>query len=173
MAHDLIFGRTKRDWSCGAHPAPAEPEGLVTQSQVDELAKTTNSEIIKSTNLAIKLSRSKRLPDAEKEPFKRFHKKWLAFMDSHRSGCRVEDALALWNFRKVNERFKTRFDVFAKVATTPLRKPSEPSPTEIASPAPRAPAWSWSLPLWAGIAIAGLTWLGGATKKLEPMRRAT
>jgi hypothetical protein len=149
--------------------------GVVTQAQVDELAKNTNSEIVASTNLAIKLSRGKRMPDAEKEPFKKFHKKWLAFMDSHRRGCRVGDALALWNFRKLNERFKARFDLLARMASTPVGKPMETAPAEIKAPAPapRASAWSWAVPLWAGLAIAGLTWLGGTTKKLTPMRRTS
>ena len=162
MAYDLIFGKTKRNWSCGAHPASTDPTGVVTQAQVDELAKSTNSEIVAATNLAIKLSRGRRMPEAEKEPFKRFHKRWIAFADSRKGGCRVGDALALWNFRKLNERFKARFDVFARVASTPLRKPDAAEATALA---PRMPAWSWALPLWAGIAIAGLAWLGGNPKK--------
>jgi len=173
MAYDLIFGKTGRDWSCGAHPASTDPVGVVTQAQVDELAKDTNREIVASTNLAIKLSHGKRMPDAEKEPFKRFHRKWLAFMDSHRRGCRVEDALALWNFRKLNERFKSRFDLLARMASTPVGKPMEPAPAEITVPAPKSSAWSWAVPLWAGLAIAGLTWLGGTTRKLAPIRRTT
>ena len=165
MAYDLIFGKTKRDWSCGAHPTSTDPTGVATQAQVDELAKNTNREIIRSTNLAIKLSRSKRMPEAEKEPFKRFHKKWLAFMENRRNGYRVEDALALWNFRKLNERFRTRFDVLAKVAATPIRKPTETTATETTALVPRTSAWTWMLPLWAGIAITGLTWLSGNSKK--------
>ena len=165
MAYDLIFGKTGRDWSCGAHPASTDPTGVVTQAQVDELAKSTNGEIVKSTNLAIKLSRSKRMPEAEKEPFKRFHKKWLAFTGSRKDGCRIADALALWNFRKLNERFKARFDVLARVAATPLRKPAGEGSAEATALAPRISAWTWALPLWAGIAIAGLSWLGGNPKK--------
>lgn len=165
MSYDLIFGKTGRDWSCGAHPASADPVGIVTQAQVDELAKTTNSEIVKATNLAIKLSRDKRMPDAEKAPFRKFHKKWLAFMDSHRRGCGVGDALALWNFRKLNERFKARFDLLARVAATPVGKPIETSPAQVTTLAPRTSAWSWAVPLWAGLAIAGLTWLGGTQKR--------
>jgi len=173
MAYDLIFGKTKRNWSCGAHPASTDPTGVVTQAQVDELAKSTNGEIVKSTNLAIKLSRSKRMPEAEKEPFKRFHKKWLDFTASRKDGCRIADALALWNFRKLNERFKARFDVLARVAATPIRKPAEEGSAETAALVPRTSAWTWALPLWAGIAIAGLSWLGGTTKKLTPMRRTS
>jgi len=173
MAYDLIFGKTGRDWSCGAHPASTDPTGVVTQAQVDELAKSTNGEIVKSTNLAIKLSRGKRMPEAEKEPFKRFHKKWLDFTASRKDGCRIADALALWNFRKLNERFKARFDVLARVAATPIRKPAEEGSAETAALVPRTSAWTWALPLWAGIAIAGLSWLGGTTKKLTPMRRTS
>ena len=173
MAYDLIFGKTSRNWSCGAHPASTDPTGMVTQSQVDELAKATNGEIVQSTNLAIKLSRSKRLPDAEKEPFKRFHGKWMAFTASRRDGCRIADALALWNFRKLNERFRSRLDVFARVAATPIRKPAGSDAAESTALAPRTSAWTWTLPLWAGIAIAGLSWLGGATKKASMTRRTT
>jgi hypothetical protein len=165
MAYDLIFGKTSRNWSCGTHLVSTDPTGVVTQAQVDELAKATNGEIVQSTNLAIKLSRSKRLPDAEKEPFKRFHGKWMAFTASRRNGCRIADALALWNFRKLNERFRSRLDVFARVATTPVGKPIEAAPATAMVPAPKASAWSWAVPLWAGLAIAGLTWLGGTKKK--------
>ena len=173
MAYDLIFGKTARDWSCGAHPASTDPVGVVTQAQVDDLAKSTNREIIQATNLAIKLSRDKRMPDAEKAPFKKFHKKWLAFMESHRNGCGVGDALALWNFRKLNERFRSRLDVFARVAATPIRKPAGSDAAESTALAPRTSAWTWALPLWAGIALAGLSWLGGATKKASMTRRTT
>ena len=172
MAYDLIFGKTARDWSCGAHPASTDPVGVVTQAQVDDLAKSTNREIVRTTNLAIKLSRDKRMPDAEKAPFKKFHKKWLAFMESHRNGCGVGDALALWNFRKLNERFKARFDMFARVATIPVSKPIEAAPAQATPLVPRTSTWSWAVPLWAGIAIAGLTWLGGTTKKTTMTRRA-
>ena len=164
MAYDLIFGKSSRDWSCGAHPASTDPVGVVTQAQVNELAKNTNSEIVAATNLAIKLSRGKRMPEAEKEPFKKFHRKWLAFMDSHRRGCRVEDALALWNFRKLNARFKERFDLLARVAATPIGKPIKTAPAQVTALAPKTSAWAWAVPLWAGIAIAGLSWLGVAFK---------
>ena len=165
MSYDLVFGNMQRDWSCGAHPASADPVGVVTQAQVDELAKDTNSEIVKATNLAIKLSRDKRMPDAEKAPFKKFHKKWLAFMDSHRRGCGVGDALALWNFRKLNARFKERFDLLARVAATPFGKPIAAAPAQVPTLTPRTSTWSWAVPLWAGLAIAGLTWLGGTQKR--------
>ena len=163
MAYDLIFGRTKHDWSCGAHLSSSDPTGVVTQAQVDGLARDTASEIVRSTNLAIKLSRGKRMPDAEKEPFRRFHKRWMAFRESRRDRYGVTDALALWNFRKLNERFKARFDVLAKVAATPLRKPAGTETTEAAL-VPRASIWSLGLPLWAGLAIAGVAWLGRASK---------
>ena len=166
MAYDLIFGKTGRDWSCGAHPASTDPVGVVTQAQVNELAKNTNGEIVATTNLAIRLGQNKRLPDAEKEPFKRFHKKWLAFMDSKKGRYRPEDTLALWNYRKLNERFKARFDVFAKVAATPLRKPPTPAKTTALAAFPKQVSlWTWAVPLWAGLTIAGLTWLGGIKER--------
>lgn len=161
MAYDLIFGKTNRDWSCGAHVESSAPIEISSKIQVNKLAEDTNREIVKTTNLAIKLGQNKRLPDAEKEPFKRFHKKWLAFMDSKKGRYRPEDTLALWNFRKLNERFRARFDVFAKVASTPLRKPPESVVSKTTAIAPAAFPWTWAVPLWAGLAIAGLTWLGG------------
>jgi hypothetical protein len=168
MAYDIIFGKTDRSWSCGGRPTSASPEGIVTQAQVDDLAEKTRSEIVKTTNLAIKLGQSKRLPDAEKEPFKRFHKKWMSFSEARKSRYRIEDALSLWNFRKLNERFKSRFDVFAKVATTPIRKPAEPAgTTDLTKVSP----WSWGLPLCTGIALAGMTLL--ARKYDQPTRRAS
>ncbi len=166
MSYDLIFGKTARDWSCGAHVESSAPIEITTRLQVNRLAEDTNREIVRSTNLAIRLGQNKRLPDAEKEPFKRFHKKWLAFMGSKKGRYRPEDTLALWNYRKLNERFKARFDVFAKVAATPLRKPPTPAKTTALAAFPKQVSlWTWAVPLWAGLTIAGLTWLGGISRR--------
>ena len=165
MSYDLIFGKTKRDWSCGAHTESSAPIEITTKIQVGKLAEATNREIVKCTNLAIRLGRDGRLPEAEKEPFKRFHKKWLAFLGGKKGIYRPEDALALWNYRKLNERFKARFDVFAKVAATPIRRSPKQASIETTALAPTTSAWTWAVPLWAGLAIAGLTWLGGTSKR--------
>ena len=78
---------------------------------------------------------------------------------------RPEDALALWNFRKLNERFKSRFDVFAKVAATPIRKSPKQDEIKTTALAPTGSNWTWAVPLWAGLAIVGLTWLGGTSRR--------
>ena len=167
MAYDLIFGKTSRDWSCGAHVESSAPIEITSKIQVGKLAEDTNREIVRCTNLAIKLGQTGRLPEAEKMPFRKFHKKWIAFMSGKEGRYRAEDALALWNYRKLNERFKERFDTFAKVAATPLKPPAGPlAPTAPTTAlAPRTFPWTWAVPLWAGLAIAGLTWLGGTQKR--------
>jgi hypothetical protein len=168
MSYDLIFGHTGRSWCCGAHPTSSEPEGVVTQAQVDDLAEKVTGEVVKTTNLAIKLAQSKRLPDAEKEPFKKFHRRWVAFTEDRKGRYQVADSVALWNFRKLNERFKSRFDVFAKVATTPIRKPEGTAPAGTTALAPAIPAWSWGFPLCAGMMLAGLALAG---RKSNPTKR--
>ena len=165
MSFDLIFGKTGRDWSCGAHTESSAPIEITTKIQAGKLAEATSREIVKCTNLAIKLGRDGRLPEAEKEPFKRFHKKWIAFLGSKRGIYQPGDTLALWNFRKLNERFKSRFDVFAKVAATPIRRPPKPATIETTALIPATSFWTWTVPIWAGLAIAGLTWLGGPSKR--------
>ena len=45
MAHDLIFGKTGRDWSCGISAAPGSPIEIQTKKQAAELANTTRAEI--------------------------------------------------------------------------------------------------------------------------------
>ena len=165
MSFDLIFGKTKRDWSCGAHTESSAPIEITSKLQVDKLAEATNREIVKCTNLAIKLGQDGRLPEAEKEPFKKFHKKWVAFLSAKHGTYRPEDALALWNFRKLNERFKSRFDIFAKVAATPIRRPPKQAEIKTTALAPTSSTWTWAVPLWAGLAIMGLTWLGGTSRR--------
>jgi hypothetical protein len=165
MAYDIFLGRTGRDWCCGSGPAEAPPTAVTTQAQVEDLARTTNGEIVRATNLAIDLDKAKRLPRAEYEPFKQFHRKWLSFMEGHRKGYRIRDALSLWNFRRLNERFRARFDVFARVAATPIRKPDGPKGTEIRALDTRVSDWSWGMPLVMGAALAGAIWLGRQPRK--------
>lgn len=165
MSFDLIFGKTKRDWSCGAHTESSAPIEITSKIQTSKLAETTNQEIVRCTNLAIKLSRDGRLPEAEKKPFRLFHKKWLVFLDNKHGTYRPEDALALWNFRKLNERFRSRFNVFAKVAATPIRKPPKQAEIKTTALAPSGSNWMWAVPLWAGLAVAGMAWLGGTSRR--------
>jgi hypothetical protein len=165
MAYDIFLGRTGRDWCCGSGPADAPPTDVTTQAQVEDLARTTNSEIVKTTNLAIGLDKARQLPKAEYEPFKQFHKKWLSFMEGHRRGYRIRDSLALWNFRRLDERFRARFDIFARVAATPIRKPDGPTGTEIRALDTGVSDWSWGMPLVMGAALAGAIWLTKQPRK--------
>ena len=171
MAHDLILGSTKRDWGTGASFYPPTPNpGLEDASSMDpsDLAEAVRHEIASATNLAIKLSKSKRLPPADYAAFKKFHTAWNIYSGQHSGKWTKRDNLNLWNLRQINRQFDARFMVFDAVAKAPIRRPDVPVPgTSLAPIAPPA-GHPVAVLLGIGIGIGALAWLGGQ-KKWRPV----
>jgi hypothetical protein len=153
MAHDLIFGKTPRDWSCGGHavevPVPERPWDRLPE--VPKQAEVVRSLMTKTATAAIKSRRAGRLPDADWRGFGKLHKQWLALSDARRGKWRESDALLLWNLREACQTLAQKIaalDELSKPKTTALA-PAPPPPTPTAST-------PWYVALGAALALAGV-----------------
>ena len=145
MAYDLIFGRTRRDWSCGGTgtqslgalgilslPTEASRRQLAldvsAQADSKRLGQLVRDEIQKNYDTIVRLDTAKRLPVVERKAFGGFMRKWVEFGSAHTAGNSAqpaftnEDVVALRNFREANRRFTDRLAVFDQMARTPLRE---------------------------------------------------
>ena len=176
MAYDLLRGKTPRDWSCGAHPAPVpvSKPSLETSASMDpnELAEITRAEIAKNASAVIRLRRAGRLPDAELVSFRKFHSTWNDYWEFHRHKFRKVDSLNLWNLHEINQQFTRRIVALDKLARTPIKRPAPPKPESTAlavAPPPVVSSTSsghpWSFLLGAGVTLGILTYLGGQDRK--------
>jgi hypothetical protein len=153
MAHDLIFGKTTRDWSCGnlvATPVPERPWDLLPE--VPKQAEAVRSEMSRTAASAIRLRRTGRLPEADWQGFRKLHKRWVSLSESRRGRWRESDSLQLWNLREACKSFSQRFaalDALSKPASTALSPATPPSPT----PSSHSP---WYAALGAALALAGV-----------------
>ncbi len=165
MSYDLILGDTKRDWGTGASFYPPTPNpGLEDASSMDpsDLAEAVRHEIASATNLAIKLSKSKRLPPADYAAFKKFHTAWNIYSGQHSGKWTKRDNLNLWNLRQINRQFAGRFKAFDVIASVPIKRPESPSTNMVLAGA--SPGHPVAVLLGAGLAIGALAWLGGQRK---------
>lgn len=136
MAYDLVFGKTSRNFSCGAQVAKSlydlepsgSPDGEYKYTSPVDLGKKVKDEIQKNFDTAFRLTNAKRLPEVERKNFGLFMKKWLEFASPKTPKFKEEDLVMLMNFRKANERFTERFAIFDKMASTPLKVPVEIKP---------------------------------------------
>jgi len=167
MAYDLILGQTKRNWGSGAHPQAPDP-GLDDAIRTDpsELAEATRHDIARTTNLAVRLSKAKRLPPADHDAYRQFHSTWIAYSGRHSGNWVKQDRLALWNLREINRQFDSRFKVFDTVATVPIKRPDAPGTDLATVPVPSGHPVAFLLGV--GLAIGALTWLGGQ-KRYRPV----
>jgi hypothetical protein len=174
MSFDLIFGKTHRDWSCGAvlalddvKDSQALRDDLFARRDSKKLGSLVKAEIQKNFTTIVRLDTAKRLPVAERKAFGTFMRKWIDF-NYNKNGRFVEsDFVALMNFREANKRFTERLTVFDKIARTPLKQPLASTAMVPFSPpgsqAPESPRpWGWLLGL--GLGLAGL---GFITTKLR------
>jgi hypothetical protein len=175
MSFDLIFGKTQRDWSCGAVLAledvknpQALQDDLFARRDSKKLGSLVKAEIQKNFTTIVRLDTAKRLPVAERKAFGAFMRKWVDFNFKKNSQFAESDFVALMNFREANKRFTERLAVFDKVAQTPLKQPLVTTTTVVpflppGSQAPESPRpWGWLLGL--GLGLAGL---GFITTKLQ------
>jgi hypothetical protein len=179
MAHDLIFGKLARDWSCGAvlsladvkDPKSLEYDLFATRDakRIGSLAK---EEIQKNFATIVKLDTAKRLPIAVRKEFGAFMRKWVDFNYARNSKYAERDFVALMNFREANKRFTERLAIFDQLAKTPLKQPvaptlgSSPSLVPFRLPSSQAPItprpWGWLLGL--GLGLAGLGFIAGKAR---------
>ena len=159
MAHDLVFGKTSRDWSCGgAFVDPSQPWS--GQPPAPVLAGQVRAEVSRSAGLASRLRRAGRLPDADWRSVGQLHRRWVDFCDRHpREEFGEADVLALWNFREANRKISGRLRVLAALAS-----PARPAGTRELAPA-QTDARPWYALLGAALALVGAGLLTRNTTK--------
>jgi hypothetical protein len=174
MAYDLIFGKTTRNWSCGAAMSLAEvqdpqtlQDDLFIRRDVKRLGSLTREEIQKNFNTIVRLDTAKRLPIAVRKEFGGFLRKWYDFNIPRNAKYVDADFIALINFREANKRFTERLTIYDQLAKTPLKQPVAPTslvpfglPGEHPPSTPRP--WGWILSL--GLGLAGIGFLAGKAK---------
>lgn len=116
MAHDLIFGKTGRDWSCGISASPDSPGEIRSKEQTVALADATRTEISNNVKACRQLMRDRKIPEQHRLAFSKFNKRWGEYPMSIKLDPQISDALALYTFRKQNQRFTS---LFAALASTP------------------------------------------------------
>jgi hypothetical protein len=185
MAHDLILGKTRHDWSCGSWlslPTEASRRQLAldvsAQTDSKKLGQLVRDEIQKNYSTIVRLDAAKRLPVVERKAFGVFMRKWVDFGAAHAQASAQpvftsDDVVALRNFREANQRFTERLAVFDQMARTPLKKPLRLAPAadseiiQFHPPGWQSPSsgrpWGWLLGL--GLGLAGLGFLAGKNRK--------
>jgi len=182
MAHDLVFGKTRRDWSCGVWAGPDRSHkqlALDVNAEIDskKLGQLVREEIQKNYDTIVRLDAARRLPVVERKAFGVFMRKWVDFGAVHaqKSAQPVfagEDVVALKNFREANRRFTDRLAIFDQMAKTPVREPLKLTPVTAMETVqfhppgwegPSAPRpWGWLISL--GLGLAGLGFLVGKNR---------
>jgi hypothetical protein len=174
MAYDLIFGKIRRNWSCGAvlsltdAQAPGTLEyDLSAKRDALRVGSLARAEIQENINTIVRLDTAKRLPLAVRKEFGGFLKKWYDFNTPRGGKYTPRDFIALVNFREANKRFTERLVIFDQLAKTPLKQPV--SPTSLVplglpgslQPLPARP-WGWLFGL--GLSLAGLGFIAGKAR---------
>jgi hypothetical protein len=174
MAYDLIFGKTARNWGCGAVLALADvqnPQELETdlfaRRDANRIGALAKEEIQKNFTTIVRLDTAKRLPVAFRKEFGGFMRKWVNFNYGRDGKYTERDFVSLLNFREANKRFTERLNVFDQLAKTPLKQPVAPTslvpfglPGAQAAATPRP----WGLILGLGLGLAGLGYAAGKTR---------
>ena len=169
MAHDLIFGKTSRDWSlgrsslCGILLDPTitsqlAEQGLKPAFETRALAKKVRADIDKNVREMTRLTNEKRLPEVERKAFGVFFRKWLAFNEEKNQKFTSDDFVALTNFSEANKRFTERLAVFTQMAKTPLKTPV--GPVESVALVPTVEGGKpWGFWMGLGLGVLGLGFL--------------
>ena len=169
MSYDLILGDTKRDWAAEEphstlpHPQPRARRRLQIRSP--HWPRPSSDEIASATNLAIRLSRSKRLPPADHDAYRKFHAAWIVYSDQHARALDTARQPQPVEPPSDQQAVQRQFKVFDTVASTPSRARGPRHRHGAAAPSPGHPV---AVLLGTGLAIGALAWLGGQ-KKWRPV----
>jgi hypothetical protein len=180
MAYDLIFGKTSRNWSCGAVLSLADAQDasklnndLFARRDAKRIGVLVKEEIQQNFTTIVRLDTAKRLPMAVRKEFSGFVRKWYDFNTPRDGKYTQADFMALLNFREANKRFTERLTIFDKLAKTPLKQPLTPSSSST-SMVPFSPPGSqiedspkpWGLILGLGLSLAGVGFLAGKARAI-------
>lgn len=178
MAHDLILGKTNRDWSCGEiadnfisatistsvdETRQRLAESLVAKGDAQGLGNIVRSEIQANADLAVTLASTGKLPVSERKAFGVFMKKWVAYAGEKNGRYVQDDFMRILQFRATNRRFTERLAVFDRMSKVAPGEPLVATPLPLLQPAPgtalvpasMAPS-GWMVKLGLGLGIIGL-----------------
>lgn len=127
MAHDLLRGKTRRDWSCGidvplfmteARRREAGEDVLASQ-EVGQLGKLVDSEIQQSFSKIAKLNAAGKMPPTLRRSFRPLLARWQEFKTVRRAKFAGSDYLDLVNFRDENRRFAQKLAPISSLVSAP------------------------------------------------------
>lgn len=149
MAFDLIFGRTRRDWSCGSlldfptHKRRQElAQDAIASSEAGKLGPVVENEFRQTFAAASALINSGRMPSPDRKTFRILLQRWQTFSLPRDGKYTGDDYVALTNFREANRRMSRKIASLSAApiahpptpATTPSTPPPESSPPKTAAP---------------------------------------
>jgi len=150
MAHDLILGRTPRDWSCGgAAPAPTQ-ENRERLPSAPRLAEEVRALVTRTTARVIRGRKRGRVPEADWQAARELHRRWLKLSDARRGRWRESDSLPLRELRESAGRLAGRLDVLEESSRGRALAPASPAPAPAPSTGP------WYAALGAALTLAGV-----------------
>lgn len=153
MAHDLLRGKTRRDWSCGIDLRLTQPrrremaEDVLANREVGELGKLVDDEIQQSFREIARLHAAGKMPPELRRSFRPLLARWQEFKSARDGKLAGSDYLELANFRDENRRFAR------EIAAISAASPRSPASSETRTPAGSKPSLA--------LGIAGLTGLCG------------
>jgi hypothetical protein len=176
MARDLILGKTRRDWSCGAATDPATalrvlrglsraeewlPHGHVKRiardlqhaEETQALGEAVEREVKSTYDLIVLLTSADKLPAAERRSFSPTMRRWQELNSSRRGRYLPEDYVTLLNIRAACADTRRKISDYVK-ASKESHKPESPRET---SPGTQRPSVA-GMAVMTAVGLAG-TWL--------------
>lgn len=147
MAIDLIFGRTRRDWSCGSlldfptHKRRQElAQDAIASAEAGKLGLVVENEFRRTFSTASALINSGRMPASDRKAFRTLLQKWQAFSLPRDGKYTGDDYVVLTNFRDANRRMSRKIASLGATAHSPTPStalsatPPESSPPKTTTP---------------------------------------
>jgi hypothetical protein len=166
MAHDLLLGTTRRDWSCGIDLYLTQDrrremaQDILSDREVGELGKLVDDEIQQSYREIVRLNTSQKIPADLRRSFRPLLARWQEFSGPRQGKFAGSDYVALVNFRDENRQFAQKL---ATISATAPQSSSEKSPTVLAEKSiaphttpPRPPQEPWVSPTTIALAVGGV-----------------
>jgi hypothetical protein len=136
MSKDLAFGKTSRDWSCGAFPftSPAADRerwgDALAEREVGPLSELVKAEIFRNFQRILLLQTSGKISTADRKTYGHFVARWQDFYRPRAGKFAGEDYITLINFRDENRRYAANLTQLEKAPapTSPTTSPANEVP---------------------------------------------
>lgn len=139
MSKDLIFGHTRRDWSCGAYPFLSRDKSrelyndIIASRDVGKLGELVAKETQQNLNTILRLEAKGKIPAAQRRAYGIFLARWQTFSRAKNSRYEASDFIELKNYRDENQRFAASL---AQLEKAPAASPPSPTPAPANPPMP-------------------------------------